>query len=96
MNVEILSHDVSTGKARIKFSHLDVVHESDYDLTLVIPGTKTLLAKLNMEFTEEIQLKALDSLTKWVQRDIEAGTLKNKIEGIHPDDVAQPTTEVQP
>ena len=79
MNVEILSHDVATGEARIKFSHLDVVHEDNYDLKLVIPGSKLLMEQWGQEFTEEMQLKALDRLTEWVQRDIESGALKNRM-----------------
>ena len=77
MNVEILSHNVETGDARIRFSHLDVVHESDYNLKLVIPGSQRLLADLGMEFTEELQLKTLENLTTWITRDIESGALKN-------------------
>lgn len=79
MNVEIISHDEVTGLARIKFSHLDVVHESDYDLSLVIPNTKMLLAQLDMEFTKELQLKALEKLTVWITKDIESGILTNNI-----------------
>lgn len=79
MNVEILSHDVATGEARIKFSHLDVVHEDNYDLKLVIPGSKLLMEQWGQEFTEEMQLKALDRLTEWIQSHIESGALKNRL-----------------
>ena len=81
MNVKIITHDETTGKARIKFSHNDVVHETDYNLKLVIPGSEKLLAELGQEFTKDIQLKALDTLTKWVKRDIESGAITNKLEG---------------
>jgi len=80
MNVEILKHDVQTAKAKVRFSHLDVVHEDNYDLSLIIPGTKRLLAELGQEFTKELQLKALDKLTEWIQRDIESGALTKKPE----------------
>jgi hypothetical protein len=96
MNVEIISHNEVTGEARIKFSHLDVVHEDYYDLSLVIPGSKRLLAQLDMEFTKELQLKALEKLTAWITRDIEAGVLTNKLEGKHPDEAVQPEAAVQP
>jgi hypothetical protein len=81
MNVEIITHDETTGEARIKFSHNDVVHEDNYNLKLVIPGSEKLLKQLNQEFTKEIQLKALDTLTKWIQKDIESGAITNKLEG---------------
>lgn len=79
MNVEILSHDAATGNARIKFSHNDVVHEDNYNLKLVIPSSERILKELNQEFTEELQLKALDKLTEWVRIDIESGAIKNPI-----------------
>ena len=80
MIVEVLEHDLVTGDAKIKFSHNDIVHEDNYNLKLVVPGTTQLLEKLKKEFTEEIQLKALDILTAQVQKDIESGALKNKME----------------
>lgn len=81
MNVEILSHNVATGEARVRFSHMDVVHEETYDLTLVIPGSKKIFADLGQEFTEEFQLKALDRLSEWVKRDIEAGVFQTHLPG---------------
>ena len=95
MNVEIISHDEVTGQARIKFSHLDVVHEDNYDLSLVIPGTKMLLAQLDMEFTKELQLKALEKLTEWLTRDIESGALKNRLPEAQPVEEPAPS-DLQP
>jgi hypothetical protein len=87
MNVEIISHDTTTGQARIKFSHLDVVHEADYNLKLVIPGSENVLTQMGQEFTKELQLKALDRLTEWLTRDIESGALKNPL----PEAALEPT-----
>ena len=80
MNVEILLHDETTGLARVRFTHNNVVHEDTYDLTLVIPGSKKLFAELGQEFTKEKQLQSLDSLTTWIQKDIESGVLTNRME----------------
>ena len=55
MQVEMLSWDKTTGKARIRFSHNDVVHTESYDLKLVVPGTERLLGELSMEFDELMQ-----------------------------------------
>jgi hypothetical protein len=80
MNVEIISHDDTTGKARIKFSHNDVVHEADYDLTLVVPGMQKTLTDLGQTYTREMQLKALDKLIESIQFGIESGGIQNRIE----------------
>lgn len=79
MQVDILSWDKATGKIRIKFSHNDVVHTESYDLKLVVPGTERLLGELNMEFDETMQQRVIDKLTAQVQREIEAGAIKNPI-----------------
>lgn len=88
MNVEILSHDVATGEAIVKFTYKDVVHTSKYNLMLIIPGSKMLMEQWGQEFTEEMQLKALDRLSEWIQRDIDAGVFQTHIDGNHPDDPA--------
>jgi hypothetical protein len=80
MNVEILTHDVDTGAARIRFTHNDVVLEDNYNLKMIIPGSVKVLEALGQSFTEEMQLTALGSLTAWIQRDIEAGIIKNRPE----------------
>jgi len=80
MNVEILTHNVDTGAARIKFTHNDVVLEDNYNLKMIIPGSAKVLESLGQSFTEEMQLKALENLTAWIQRDIDAGHLTNKLE----------------
>jgi hypothetical protein len=88
MNVEILSHDVATGDAIVKFTYKDVVHTGKYNLMLVIPGSKMLMEQWGQEFTKEMQLKALDRLTEWITRDIDAGTFQTHLDGLHPDDPA--------
>ena len=80
MIVEVLEHDEVTTKARIKFTHNDVVHEEDYDLSLVVPGTTKVFSDLKIEFTKEHQLKVIDILTKWVQKNIESGLITNGID----------------
>ena len=79
MQVEMLSWDKTTGKAQIKFSHNDVVHTDNYDLKLVVPGTERLLGELGVDFDETMQQRVIDKLTAQMQRDIEAGVIKNPI-----------------
>jgi hypothetical protein len=86
MNVEILSHDVATGETVVKFTYKDVVYTGKYNLMLVIPGSKLLMEQWGQEFTKEMQLKALDRLSEWITRDIDAGTFKTHLDGLHPDD----------
>lgn len=79
MNVEILSHNVATGNSRIRFTHKDVVWEDNYNLMLIVPSSKMVLTQLGQEFTEEMQLKALATLTGWIEKDIDDGVLKNRL-----------------
>lgn len=78
MQVDILEHDLATGKAKIRFEHNGIVHTEKYDLNMVVPGTKQTLEKQGKEFTEELQLKVIDTLTEWVKNDIENGTLRKE------------------
>lgn len=79
MQVEVLSWDKSIGKAKIRFSHNDVVHTDNYDLKLVVPGTERLLGELGVDFDEAMQQRVIDKLTAQVQHGIEAGVIKNPI-----------------
>lgn len=79
MQVEVLSWNKETGKARLKFSHNDVVHADSYDLKLVVPGTEKLLGELGVDFDETMQQRVIDKLTENVRLDIEAGRIKNPI-----------------
>lgn len=79
MQVEVLSWNKETGKARLKFSHNDVVHADSYDLKLVVPGTERLLGELGVDFDETMQQRVIDKLTAQMQRDIEAGVVKNPV-----------------
>ena len=80
MNLEIISHDEASAKARLKFTHNSVVHEDTYDLSLVVPGTTRIFAELNMEFTKEHQLKVIEKLKNLIQNQIESGALINRPE----------------
>lgn len=77
MLVEILSHDVDTAIAKIKFTHNDVVVENTYDLLLVEPSMKKALELTKSTFTLELQQNVIEMLTVWVQRGIERGGLQN-------------------
>lgn len=77
MLVEILSHDVDTGIAEIKFTHNGVVVQDTYNLLLVEPSMKRTLELTNSTFTADLQQSVITMLTGWVQRNIERGGLQN-------------------
>jgi hypothetical protein len=81
MLVEILAHDTVSAIADIRFTHNDIVHEETYELVHVIPGTVKTLKDTNSEFTKDMQLKVIDTLTGWVQNMIESGAYSPKLEG---------------
>lgn len=91
----IISHDVQTKKATVKFEHNDVVFEDTVDLTLVIPGSQMVLAQMGLEFNEEMQLRALDSYTHLIQTQIEAGIIKSPLPKEEPAPTPPPV-EVEP
>ena len=82
MLVEVLSHDVETYIAEIRFTHNDVVVQDTYNLLLVEPTMKATLARTNSAFTPEMQQKVIEKLTGWIQAQIEAGGLEDR----HSDD----------
>ena len=77
MERTIISHDVASAKARVRFEHNGVKVEDDVDLKLVVPGSMRIFGEMGIEFTEEYQLRALDKLTDNVQRQIEDGVITN-------------------
>ena len=79
MQVDILRHDVVEGTARIRFQHRGVTHTQDYDLLLVVPGTKKALDEHGQTFTLEMQNTVIEKLTAQVEREIEEGILHNPI-----------------
>lgn len=79
MQVDILRHDVQEGTARIQFKHRGVTHTQDYDLLLVVPGTKRALEMSAQTFTLEMQNKVIEKLTAQVEREIEEDILHNPI-----------------
>lgn len=80
----ILSHDIDAGTARIRFEHQGVTLEDTYQLIQIIPGTSYVLAAMNLPFTEEAQLAAMNYLEASVTRGIEAGMIVNKPEAYVP------------
>jgi hypothetical protein len=79
MQVDIIERNVQAGTIKIRFSHNDVVRTETYDLKLVVPGTDRILAEYGMAFDEAMQQKVIDKITAQVQREIEAGILRNPI-----------------
>lgn len=79
MYTEILEHDTQNGIAKIRFSHNGVTHEQTYDLGLVVPGTRKVLADTGADFTLELQNKVIDKLTTQIQHEIEIGVIENRI-----------------
>lgn len=73
MECTILSHNVETGEAKLRFEHNDVVFEADYNLKLVVPGSEYILKRMGIEFNEEHQLKALENLKTSIAQQIEDG-----------------------
>jgi hypothetical protein len=73
----IISHDVENAKARIKFSHNDVVCEDDFDLKLIIPGSEYTLKEMGLTFTKKLQLTAIDKLTESITKGINDGIIVN-------------------
>ena len=81
MLVEILSHDVDTAKAEIRFTHNDVTVQDKYDLLLVEPTMRATLALTGSSFTPEMQQTVIDKLAGWIQASIEAGGLQDRHSG---------------
>jgi hypothetical protein len=77
MQVEIISHNIDTFIAEIKFTHNDVVVQDTYNLLLVEPTMIKTLEMNSLTFTPEMQQDVIDKLTAWVQRSIEAGGLQS-------------------
>lgn len=77
MIIQIINHDKINGFAVIKFEHNGVTLEQAYDLGMVIPGTRHVLRDLGMEFTVDVQQRAIDHLTQVIKRGIEDGSIVN-------------------
>ncbi len=73
----VISHDATTGKARIKFEHNGVTVEQDYNLIDVIPSTRYVFAAMGLEFDESYQALAMDRLEATIQNQIEEGAIQN-------------------
>jgi len=71
----IVSHDTTTGKARVRFEHNGVTVEDNFDLIAVVPGTKFIFAAMEIDFTEQHQETALQRLEESIQRQIEEGVI---------------------
>jgi hypothetical protein len=94
MKKTIISHDTKAALARIKFEHNDVVHEADYNLKMIVPGTEYVFDQMGVDFTKAHQLKAIDKLEATIQLQIEQGIITNPpIEENH--DYTPPPTAVE-
>lgn len=79
MNTEVLSHDVKTGIASVKFTYKDIVHEEVYNLKMVVPGSERVFQDLGQEFTKELQLKALEGVATRLKAAIDDGTYQPRL-----------------
>lgn len=77
MEKTIISQDVATGKARIRFEHLDVTVEDDYDLVHVVPGSARVFEELGLTFGPIAQAAAITKLEDLIRDQIESGALQN-------------------
>ena len=75
MITTIISHDLETATARIRFEHQDVTLEDNYNLRFVIPGTDYIFAQMGIDFLEEYQVKAIEKLEASIQAQIENGSI---------------------
>lgn len=76
MEVKIISRDIEAGTAKIEFSHAGVIHTNDYDLAMVIPGTKQVFAQYGVVFDEARQQQVIDRLAAQIEQEIDAGILQ--------------------
>lgn len=79
METDILEHDVAKATIKMRFTHQGVTHTQGYELDMFVPGTRTVLASLKQEFTPEMQDRVIEKIKEQVQREIEAGIIKNHI-----------------
>lgn len=90
MERTIISHNLETGKARIRFVHNEIEVEQDYDLLMVVPGSAWVLAEMQIPFDEEMQMKAMDKLTASITNQIEDGTIQPALPSLPPVDNTVP------
>lgn len=95
MKKTIISHDTKSAQARIKFEHNGVVHEADYDLKLVVPGSQYTFEQMGVEFTKQFQLKAIDKLEETIKLQIEQGVITNPPAAPEDEYVAPPEVPVE-
>jgi hypothetical protein len=79
MQVTILEQDNTANTATIQFVHNGVTHTQKYDLTMVVPGTNMVLSSYNLQFTDAMRQTVISKLTDQVQREIEAGIIRNPL-----------------
>jgi hypothetical protein len=79
MEVTILERDIVKATAKMQFTHNGVTHVDNYSLKMIVPGTDRILDEYGLEFTEQLQQKAIDKITAVIQREIEGGILKNPL-----------------
>lgn len=77
MICNVISHDVESAIAVARFEHMGVTFEQEFDLGLVIPGTRKVFADLGLLFDEAAQLRALAHLTNVIELGIETGAIND-------------------
>ena len=93
MERTIISHNVETATARIRFEHEGVTFENDFDLWQVIPGTRYVFESMGLDLDEGYQELAINRITDVIQLQIEQGAIQNPPEPEVPEYVAPPEPE---
>lgn len=91
MERTIISHNTTTGIARIRFEHQGVTLEQNFSLKDVIPSSRYVFSQMGIEIDETYQLKALDALEASITLQIEEGVITNP-----PEPETPPAEEPEP
>jgi len=92
----IISHDTTTGNARIRFEHNGVTVEQDFSLIDVVPGSRYVFSAMGLTFDESYQQLAITKLETMIQNQIEEGVITNPPEPEIPEYTAPPEPEPEP
>lgn len=77
MERTIISHNVETATARMRFEHNGVTTEQDFNLWDVVPGTRYVFAQMNLDMDEATQLQAMERVEAMILKGIEDGVIVN-------------------
>lgn len=95
MEMTIISHNLATALARIRFEHAGITVENNFNLRHVIPGTDYIFSAMGIDFVEEYQTKAIEKLAASIEAQIDSGAIQNAPEPAVPDPV-EPEPEEEP